>query len=216
VIAPTSGPGKAYFVERLLREVLLPESGLAGVNRRLEARKAAVQLGAYAAVAAVAVLGVLLWSISYARNRAFLDQVAVEVSAMKKLPLAPPTAPLDALRPRLDALRALDESADSYRAATSWTMRWGLYQGRTIGDAIRSATRELDGTLLPRVAAQISVASSNTPAALRTCRLSEGVLMFGDPPRLDKEPYGRWRISNGRIRVSPRRKQDAPCRHFRP
>ena len=189
VIAPTSGPGKAYFVERLLREVLLPESGLAGVNRRLEARKAAVQLGAYAAVAAVAVLGVLLWSISYARNRAFLDQVAVDVAAMKKLPLAPPTAPLDALRPRLDALRALVDSADSSRAATSWTMRWGLYQGRAIGDAIRSAyTRELDGTLLPRVAAQMQnrlVEYARSPEDLYV--YLKAYLMFGDPQRLDKE-----------------------------
>ena len=188
-MAPASGQGKAYFVERLLKDVMIGESGLAGLNRRLEARKAAAQLGAYAAVAAVAVLGVLLWSISYARNRAFLDQVAVEVAAMKKLPLAPPAAPLDALRPRLDALRALVDSADSYRAATSWTMRWGLYQGRTIGDAIRSAyTRELDGTLLPRVAAQMRnrlVEYARSPEDLYV--YLKAYLMFGDPQRLDKE-----------------------------
>ncbi len=168
VIAPTSGPGKAYFVERLLREVLLPESGLAGVNRRLEARKAAVQLGAYAAVAAVALLGVVLWSISYSRNRAFLDQTAIEVAAIKKLPLAPPTAPLDALRPRLDALSALVESVD--RQDASWATRWGLYQGGAIGAAARDAfARELDGTLLPRVAAQIQRRLVRTPAVPRTC-----------------------------------------------
>ena len=46
------GRGKAYFVERLLKEVLIGESGLAGVNRRLEVQKAAMQLGAYAAMAA--------------------------------------------------------------------------------------------------------------------------------------------------------------------
>ena len=47
---PRSGRGKAYFVERLLQAMsLFAESGLAGLNRRLEARKAAGQLGAYAA-----------------------------------------------------------------------------------------------------------------------------------------------------------------------
>ena len=55
-----TGRGKAYFVERLLKEVLIGESGLAGVNRRLEVRKAALQLGAYAAVALVAVARAIL------------------------------------------------------------------------------------------------------------------------------------------------------------
>ena len=185
-IAPTSGPGKAYFVERLLREVLLPESGLAGVNRRLEARRAAVQLGAYAAVAAVAVLGVVLWSISYARNRAYLDQAAIDVAAIKKLPLAAPTAPLDALRPRLDALAALVQSAD--RRDAPWSMRWGLFQGGAIGDAARDAyARELDGTLLPRVAAQIQrrlVEYARRPEDLYV--YFKAYLMFREPEHLDK------------------------------
>ena len=44
VIAPP-GRGKAYFIERLLKEVMFAESGLAGVNRRFEFQKAAAQLG---------------------------------------------------------------------------------------------------------------------------------------------------------------------------
>ena len=39
------GRGKAYFIERLLKDVLLAESGLAGVNRRFEVQKAAAQVG---------------------------------------------------------------------------------------------------------------------------------------------------------------------------
>jgi type VI secretion system protein ImpL len=61
VIAPP-GRGKAYFIERLLKEVMFAESGLAGVNRRFEFQKAAAQLGAYAGMALLAVLGVIvLW-----------------------------------------------------------------------------------------------------------------------------------------------------------
>ena len=40
-VAPPPGRGKAYFVERLLKQVVIGESGLAGVNRRLELQKAA-------------------------------------------------------------------------------------------------------------------------------------------------------------------------------
>ncbi|MEO6236907.1 MAG: type VI secretion system membrane subunit TssM, partial [Vicinamibacterales bacterium] len=57
VIAP-QGPGKAYFVETLLKDVMIGESGLAGVNRQLELRKASAQLGAYAATGLIATAGV--------------------------------------------------------------------------------------------------------------------------------------------------------------
>ena len=46
VMAPR-GPGKAFFVERLLKEVMIGESGLAGVNRRLELSNASLLLGVY-------------------------------------------------------------------------------------------------------------------------------------------------------------------------
>ena len=58
-IVRSSGPGKAYFIERLLKEVLIGESGLAGVNRKVETRKAAAQIGAYAAMALAAIFGVV-------------------------------------------------------------------------------------------------------------------------------------------------------------
>jgi type VI secretion system protein ImpL len=57
--AVSSGKGKAYFLERLLRDVIFAEAGLAGVNRKLEWRKAALQTAAYAGLALIAVLGVV-------------------------------------------------------------------------------------------------------------------------------------------------------------
>jgi type VI secretion system protein ImpL len=51
------GPGKAYFVEHLLKQVMIGESGLAGVNRRLELRNASFLLGAYVAAGLIAALG---------------------------------------------------------------------------------------------------------------------------------------------------------------
>ena len=47
--------------------------GAPGVNRRFEVQKAAAALGAYAAMALVAVLGVILWTVSYNRNRGYVD-----------------------------------------------------------------------------------------------------------------------------------------------
>src|SRR5688572_17393593 len=41
------GRGKAYFIEKLLKDVVFAESGLAGVNRRFEFQMAAAQMGTY-------------------------------------------------------------------------------------------------------------------------------------------------------------------------
>ncbi len=75
-VAPPAGRGKAYFIERFLKDVLLAESGLAGVNRRVEMQKAAAQLGAYAAMALAAVIGSLVLWYSYGTNRTYLTEFA--------------------------------------------------------------------------------------------------------------------------------------------
>jgi type VI secretion system protein ImpL len=187
-VMPSSGPGKAYFVETLLKDVMIGESGLAGINRRLEARKAGAQLGAYAAMGLLAACGVAVLSVSYNRNREFLEQIDGDITAFEKVAPVPRTAPLDRVVPRLDAIRAIVESTDRYRAATTWAMSWGLYQGASIGNAARDAySRELDNTLLPRVAAQIRARMIQyAPDPQKLFLYLKGYLMLGEPKRLDK------------------------------
>ena len=59
----------------------------------METRKAAAQVGAYAAMALAAVLGVVLLSVSYGRNRAFIAQTAANIAALQQVPAVPATAP---------------------------------------------------------------------------------------------------------------------------
>ena len=151
-----SGPGKAYFVEDLLKQVMLGESGLAGVNRRLELRNASILLAAYTGTAVLAVLAVLGLSVSYQKNREFLEETAAHLARFEETPEAEPTSPLPAIADRLTALRAVVDVSDRYRAATSWLVSWGLYQGSSIGNAARAAYgREFDSVLLPRLGSQI-------------------------------------------------------------
>src|SRR5262249_11673849 len=89
VAAPPAGKGKAYFVERLLKDVVIGESGLAGVNRRLELQKTAWQIGAYAATVLVIVVGLVVLYLSYSNNRAYLDEVSSDVATLKRV--RPPT-----------------------------------------------------------------------------------------------------------------------------
>src|SRR5262249_46455324 len=67
--------GKAFFIQRLLMDVIFHESGLAGVNRRVEMRQALIQAGTYIGIAAVTILGVLAFALSYKTNSAYLGEV---------------------------------------------------------------------------------------------------------------------------------------------
>ena len=87
-----AGRGKAYFIERLLKDVLFAESGLAGVNRRFEVQKAAAQLGAYVAMARWPCSASSCWSVSYSRNRTYVDEVGADVAQLQQAPPAPARA----------------------------------------------------------------------------------------------------------------------------
>jgi type VI secretion system protein ImpL len=213
----STGRGKAYFVERLLKDVLIGESGLAGVNRRVEMRNAALQLGAYAAMALLAVVGFIALSVSYRGNQAFVGDVATDLARVRAVPAVAPEAPLEAQLPRLDAIRAVVDSAERYRADVPWAMRWGLYQGGSVGNSARDAyLRELDGILLPRFAARVKerlVEYASEPEKLYV--YLKAYLMLGDPKRLDKSHLQfladlEWNRTDGAARATGA----SPSKHF--
>jgi type VI secretion system protein ImpL len=217
-VVSTPGRGKAYFIERLLKHVLLSESGLAGVNRRLEVQKAALQLGAYAAMAIAAVVGVIVLSVSYSRNKAYVEQVAADVATLKLAPPVPAAASLEAMLPRLDAVRAVADSANRYEEDTPFAMRWGLYQGGSLGHAARDAyVRELDGALLPRVAGRmrqrlIDYASESE----KLYEYLKAYLMLGQPEHLDESHLGfitdlEWEAAYGNSPAT----RESVTKHFR-
>jgi type VI secretion system protein ImpL len=188
-VVPSSGAGKAYFVETLLKDVMIGESGLAGVNRRLEARKAAAQLGAYAATGLVAAAGVAVLSVSYSRNREFLEEIETDIAAFEKAPRVTPESPPDRIVTRLDAIRAIVDTSDRYRSNTTWAMSWGLYEGASIGNAARRAyQRELDGTLLPLVGARLGQrVTQHASEPEKLYHYFKAYFMLNQPEHLDKE-----------------------------
>lgn len=187
-VTPPGGRGKAYFIERLLKEVLLAESGLAGVNRRGEVQTAALQLATYAAMALAAVLGTVALSVSYSRNSAYLASMQTDIAALRDVPSAAPSATFASVLPRLDAVRAVADSANRHQEGAPWSMRWGLYQGGSIGNAARDAyVRELDGSLLPHVAARIKARLTDyAPEPEKLYEYLKAYLMLGHPEYLDK------------------------------
>jgi type VI secretion system protein ImpL len=190
-VAPHSGGGRAYFLERLLKDVVFKEEGLAGVNRRVEARKLALQIAGYVACALIAIGSVIGFWVSYGRNVSYLADVGNAIQKYKDTPS--PSAGISGARladalARLDALREVDAAANSHADNVPWSMRFGLYRGGTVGEAATDAyLRELDGSLLPVLGDGVRAGVARTVGEPdKLFEYLKAYLMLGDPKRLDR------------------------------
>ena len=218
VITP-GGRGKAYFIEHLLMNVIFAESGLAGVNRRLEVQKGALLLAAYIAMIVIAVLGVLVFTTSYRANRSYITEVETDANRLGATAAAGRAGSFESRLPRLDAIRAVVDSANRYaEAGAPLSMRWGLFQGNALGNAARDAyARELNDVFLSQVTARFRqrlLDYASEPEKLY--EYLKGYLMLGDPAHFDPEQLGyladlEWEASYGN---SPQ-VRDSVARHFR-
>ena len=191
-VAPVAaGRGKAFFIERLLKNVVFQESGLAGINRRVQLLKLALQTGACVACVALLVFGVIGFTVSYKANASYVEQVGAAAQALEGTAVGAgaATLPPDALLPRLDALRAVTDTAGQYNTDTPWRMRMGLFRGRTLGGAAQDAyMRELNGLLLPVLASRFAEQMrANVAAPDRLYEYLKGYLMLGDASHRDVE-----------------------------
>jgi len=186
--AATSQP-RTFFIEQLLREVVLRESGLAGLHPRQQRRRTLMHAGACVGIALVTVMWLAAMFGSYHANRDYLAQVRQALDARPQT--ADPSAAAGlrdyysrALQ-RLQATEAVAKVAQP-TAPTPWTQRWGLYQGTAIGSELEAArVRELNALLVPGLAAQLRrglQASASDPQALYY--YLKGYLMLGDTAHL--------------------------------
>jgi type VI secretion system protein ImpL len=184
-----AGRGKAYFIERFLKDVLFAESGLAGVNRRFEMQAAAAQLGGYVLMVGLAIVGVTVLIISYTRNGTYLTDVQASTAKLREMPPLAAGGSLDDALPRLDVVRQVSASANRFPDGAPWSMRWGLFQGASLGDAARDAySRELDHALLPHIASRFRQRLIQyAPEPERLYAYLKAYLMLGNPEHLNKE-----------------------------
>lgn len=191
VEAAPGGQGRSYFIHRLLKAVIFPESGLAGVNWRLEVGRALAQNVAYLVLLGVLGIVVAGWVTSYQYNRGYLADVgaALEAHAETATRPVPGEAGLAEVLPRLDALRDVATEANRHRGRVPFLMGLGLYRGEAVGTSADQAylqgVREL---LVPRVVKLIERRLS-TPNVSPTDVYAylKGYLMLADTERLNRD-----------------------------
>jgi type VI secretion system protein ImpL len=183
VSAAAPGQGKSYFIQRLLKDVIFAESGLAGINRRLQLQKIFLQSFAYIACVALLVLGVTLLIISYSRNSSYIADVEKSANGLAALePARGVEQPVETYLPHLKALRDVVHDAAVHEGDVPWTMRFGLYRGKALTSAAHDAyVRELNAILVPIMAHQFEERlRSNAQAPDKLYEYLKGYLMLGD------------------------------------
>jgi type VI secretion system protein ImpL len=217
-VAPSAPvAGKAYFIERLLKDVIFQEAGLAGVNRKLQLQKLALHSAAYVACGALLFFGMLALIVSYTANANYIDDVSRAAADLESTELGVGTAglPLEAFLPRLDSLRAVTDAAEKYKTGVPWRMRMGLYRGNSLGAAAHDAyAREDNGVLPPYLAQHFEQELQSSAAAPeKLYEFLKGYLMLGDVAHRDPEDlrilaYLEWNQSYPKDPATARRFAD--------
>lgn len=208
------GSGRAYFLNRLLSEVMFPEAGLVTMDPRARARQRARLVGAFASIAAVAVLTVGLWSVSFANNRSFQADLLVKTNTVQNelktsgidlKQVRDGDVDLRALVPTLDALRALPRGyAERRRGGPPLLMTFGLYQSGLSTEAEETYRDTLRRVMLPRLMLRLEQymqAHSSDP--MRLYEPLKVYLMLGQQGPMDAKSVQRFITNDWSTEVYP-------------
>ncbi len=162
------GSGRAYFLNRLLGEVMFPEAGLVRTDPKAVLRQRTRLTAAIATIAGLSLMLVVLWGVSFFQNRdlqAKLLEKGSEAQALVKergidmVQVGSTDADLEQALGVLDSLRALPQGyGDAKAGGPPWSMTFGLFQSSHAEKASLAYLEGLRRILLPRLLLRLEAA----------------------------------------------------------
>ncbi|WP_448101492.1 type VI secretion system membrane subunit TssM [Luteibacter jiangsuensis] len=188
---PERRPARTYFVERLLKETVLPEAGFVGADPSALRRQRLYEVAALGAVAAACAALTVGMATSYGRNADLLTRIDAIVRGFPDTAAHP-----DDLRAyygqalsRLDVVARADKAVADVRRERPLSMRFGLFQADALGEQVRDAyVREINASAVPGVAMQFRDGvrtAAGDPQHLYDAL--KGYLMLGEPAHRNPE-----------------------------
>src|SRR5690606_29936294 len=143
--------GKSFFISRLFREVIFPESELVGSNVRYESMIRWSQRAGYVGLAVLSLLVLLTWSGSFTRNKLYMNEVADHAMTFRteEARLSAWNSDIRAVLPPLNALARAKTVYEQEKHP--WLSGIGLYDGRVASEAERAYELKLKELLLPKL-----------------------------------------------------------------
>ena len=190
--------GKSFFLNRLLKDVVFKESGLAGLNIKWERRYRRIQWSAYIAMVAVLLGALFLWGNSYLNNSQYTEYVENKLPALRGLSQdikITQAGDILSLLPFMNSNVVLADGEDFKVDDAPFSYGFGLYQGYKLEAASDSIYKEtLRQVLLPQIAKRIEASlQSASPADLEySYEALRAYLMMYDVSRYDASFMKTW------------------------
>ena len=125
-----SGHVKSFFISKLLTEVILPESELAGVDLSVMRRRTLLRWAVNGALVGLITVLIILWSTSYTRNNVALNQINDLLDHYETLQIETPQSNGDP-RQLLERLNTIASAQHAF-SKKRWWEGFGLYQGKKL------------------------------------------------------------------------------------
>ncbi len=195
--------GRAYFINRLLTDVVIPEAGLVQTSPQARARKALALTLGFAAIAAIALLTLIAWTFSLTANRTMQNhllaaaQNSLQEARNDGVDLVEVRESDPDLEASLSVLRALRDLPGGYaetRKGVPLGRRFGLYQSSDSRAAIQAYQQGLQRVLLPRMLLRLERVLNDNQATPLTLYepLKVYLMLGGQAPALDRAAIKAW------------------------
>ena len=200
---PASAQGRAYFINRLLSQVVIPEAGLVQTSTKAKTRRTLHTAIGLACVGLVTVLIAALWLVSFAGNRSLQNRMqagaanSVQQARADTLDLTEVRESDPDLEAELAYLRGLRELPGGYAdrlKGPPLTETFGLYQSSLSKQAARTYEEGLERVMLPRILLRLERYmrdNSNNALALYE-PLKVYLMLGGQAPSLDRQAIKAW------------------------
>jgi type VI secretion system protein ImpL len=213
--APVAGPGRAFFINRLLKGVVIGEAGLVRRTPAIRRKERLTFILGGAAIASICVLTIVLWTVSFFENRAWTadlhtraDQVSQDLrnTGIDLTQVSTSDLDLDSAARVLNELRELPGGyAQRHGSGHSLWAGFGLYE-TSVGEAaerayIDTAQRILVPRVLLRMEQRLRVGQADRFGLYDT--LKAYLLIGGRAPAFEPDSVERWVSEDWATNVYP-------------
>lgn len=206
--------GRAYFLNRLVREVMIPEAGLVITDPKAQARNRAILASILGAIGLFTVLTLVAWGVSFAKNRSFQNDLVAQAAAAERIKgeqgidmrqVRASDADLASALPLLNALRNLPYGyARQLEGGPPWSMRFGLFQEGLADQAAETYRDALRRVMLPRLILRLEdYMRSNRQDPLALYEPLKTYLMLGGKGPMDEDMVEAWVMRDWATEVYP-------------
>ncbi|WP_102794739.1 type VI secretion system membrane subunit TssM [Bowmanella denitrificans] len=193
-----SGPGRSYFLTRLMQDVIFKEAGLVVHTGFWSKHRGQLERAGYFGALAATLLVIVGWFWSYQHNLDYIHDVEEQLGQYQQVAgnLVDSQGDINVILPYLNLLRTIPGGYADKDISPPLSMGLGLYQGDKLGPiAIDAYRRALNNVLLPRVVTRLEQQLSENNRAEQSDLLYAALkvyLMIGNPGRYDREEVGVW------------------------